>query len=479
MTMRASPDVIHMLTSPLLTDGEIGELAGLAITLRANQNGGTHVVGCRNLSSKAGDAESVTIAAYRAADPERHPCRVCGGGTIASLSAEQDEQVAALGVVWKSRLEQEREKAAAQRRWEELTRRADVVDERARRIVDGWHWDLEKEREAAKGYPAESVSAPVTCRDCGATADITFEPRALQVRFTCSQDAEHGFLRLPGDEDDPLATWGRDGRKYVAIELVAPVLAGDDDDTWSQVYGSRASDYRATVEALAAFDAANPEPMRLTPDVRCGDCGNAMSLYIRPGLDRGDRDEAVFSCGIRHEDGRRRSRKKADVDAAIDRELLFLLRHHPSWATAAEIEPSTEALAGYASYLTVKISAYDEHIGAASKDPELSQQREALEAALRQVGAMQVQGPFAVAGLAGNHAWGWYIRGEENFTDLARALLTIRMEVSQKTIEVRTPFDAETALYRTLRSREIRDELADLQRRQHELADELTELGEE
>jgi hypothetical protein len=156
--MRARPGVIHVLTSPLLADDEIGELAGLTITLRANQNGGTHVVGCRNLSSKAGDAESVTVAAYRAADPARHPCRVCGGGFIAPLSAEQDEQVAALGVVWNSRLERERENAAAQRQWEELTRRADVVDERARYIVDGWNWNLEKERDTGPALTRADIS---------------------------------------------------------------------------------------------------------------------------------------------------------------------------------------------------------------------------------------------------------------------------------------------------------------------------------
>jgi hypothetical protein len=58
----------------------------------------------------------------------------------------------------------------------------------ARRIVDGWHWYLERETYAAQGYPAELVSAPVACPDCGAMPAITFEPRALRVCFTCSQD---------------------------------------------------------------------------------------------------------------------------------------------------------------------------------------------------------------------------------------------------------------------------------------------------
>jgi hypothetical protein len=206
-----------------------------------------------------------------------------------------------------------------------------------------------------------------------------------------------------------------------------------------------------------------------------------MSSYIRPSLDSGrggDRDEAFYSCGNRHDDGRGRSRKKADVDAVTDRELVWLLRRHPSWATAAEMEPSPEALAEYAQYLTAKIAAYDAHIGAACKDPKLSQQRAELGARLRQVSEMRERGAFAVADLAGNHA-GRYIYGEPDFSDLARALLTTRIEVSPETITVTTPFDTGTQLYRTLRAREIRDELADLQRRQHELADELTELGEE
>jgi hypothetical protein len=92
---------------------------------------------------------------------------------------------------------------------------------------------------------------------------------------------------------------------------------------------------------------------------------------------------------------------------------------------------------------------------------------------------MREHGPFAVAALTRAHPAYWHIPGEPDFTDLARALLTTRIEVGQETITVTTPFDAETPLYRTLRIREIRDELADIERRQHELADELARMGEE
>jgi hypothetical protein len=340
----------------------------------------------------------------------------------------------------------------------------------------GWDRYLDREREAAAGYPVGVMSAALTCPDCGAMASVTFEPRALRVCFTCPEDTEHGFLRLGGEDHEPLAVWAREGREYIAIALVAPVLAGD-DDTWSLVYGTRADDYRATAQALAAFDASNPEPMRLAPDVRCGDCGNRMSLYMPVDLGRGDREEASYSCGIRHGDGRYRNYKKADVDAPIDWELLRLLRRHPSWATAPEIEPSPAALTQYADYLTAKIATYDARIGAASKDSGLSRQRAELDDTLKQVNAMREQGAFAVAGLVGSQVGRWYIGTEPAFTDLVRALLTTDVQATEATIAVSTPFDAGTPLYRTLRVREIRQELTDLRRRQQELTEELAQLG--
>jgi hypothetical protein len=206
-----------------------------------------------------------------------------------------------------------------------------------------------------------------------------------------------------------------------------------------------------------------------------------MSLNIppeslrRPGsIEARDRIEATYSCGIRHQDGLYRHTKKADVDDAIDRKLLGQLRQHPSWATAAEIEPSSAALDRYARYLTAKIATYDAHIGAAGNAPELSNQRASLESTLKQVAAMLDKGSFATAGLHGNS---WYFTTGADFTDLARWLLTSRVDVSPDRIDVSTPFDPGAPLYRTLRAGEIREELGKLQRRQQELTEELSALG--
>jgi hypothetical protein len=133
----ADPEAIRVLSSPLLSDDEIGELAGLTVTFRANQNGGTHAAGCRHVSVRAADAETLTIVAFRAAGSGRLPCRACGGGILAPLSAGERERIAVLAPVLESRLQRERDSAAARRRMQELIRRADTVDERASRIVDG------------------------------------------------------------------------------------------------------------------------------------------------------------------------------------------------------------------------------------------------------------------------------------------------------------------------------------------------------
>lgn len=462
-----------MLSSPLLGSDEIGELASLTITFRTNQNGGTHTAGWRHVSVRAADAQTLTIAAFRTAGSGRRPCQACGGGILAPLSAEQRERIACLAPVLESRLKQERENAAARRRMQELIRRADVIDERALRIVDGWHWHLEREKDAAAGYPAGLVSADVTCPDCGAAAAITFEPRALRVCFTCPEDAGHGYVQLPGEDDEPLPTWCHGGRCYVAIALVAPLLAGD-DDTWNQVYGTRAADYRATADALAAFDAADREPMRLTPDIRCGECGNAMSSFTITGPGGGE--ESYYECGTRHPDGRFGRSKKDDVDAAIDWTLLRLLRQHPSWAAAPELEPSPAALAQYADYLAAKIEIYDAHIGAAGQDPDLSRQREELVNKMNTVNAIRERGALAVAGLTSDRPGLWFSGTDQAFTPLARALLTTLVKVGENKITISTPLDAGTPLYRTLRAREIRDELTELEHRQRQLAEELAEL---
>jgi hypothetical protein len=279
---------------------------------------------------------------------------------------------------------------------------------------------------------------------------------------------------MRGEDDEPLPTWNHQELGYVAIALVAPVLAGD-DDTWRQVYGTRAADYRATADALAAFDAANPEPMRLTPDIRCGECGNAMDSFTITGPGGGK--ESYYECGTQHPDGRYGRSKKDDVDTAVDGTLLKLLRQHPSWAAAPQLEPSPATLAQYADHLAAKIKLYDANIGAAGQDPGLSHQREELANKMNTVNAIREQGALAVAGLASYRPGLWFGATEPAFTTLARALLTTLVKVSEKKITISTPLDAGTPLYRTLRAREIRDELTELERRQRELAEELAELG--
>jgi hypothetical protein len=358
---------------------------------------------------------------------------------------------------------------------QEQRRRADALDERARRIVDGWSGDLAQEREAAAGYPAGPVSAVVSCPDCSAPATAAFEPRALRVSFACGRNPGHGFFRLGNDDQEPIAVWRSEGREYVALGLVAPVLAAG-DDAWDRVYGTRADDYRATVRALATFDAENPQPMQLTPNIRCSDCGSRLSIHPPIDLGRGEKEEASYSCGTRHEDGRYRRHRKKAVDVAIDQQLLQLLRRHTSWATAAELEPDPAAVADYARYLDARIATYDAHAGAASADHALAREKSELDKARRLVTTMQERGGLAAAGLAAYRADRMYIGPQVVFTDLGRALLTTRVDVSTARVAVFTAFDEGTPLYRSLRSREIHEELATLQAHQQELTEELAKL---
>jgi hypothetical protein len=98
--------------------------------------------------------------------------------------------------------------------------------------------------------------------------------------------------------------------------------------------------------------------------------------------------------------------------------------------------------------------------------------------------AIREQGAIAVAGLTSYRPGLWLSATEPSFTSLARAftslaraLLTTLVRVGEKKIAISTPLDAGTPLYRTLRAREIREELTELDRRQQELAEELAELG--
>jgi hypothetical protein len=364
---------------------------------------------------------------------------------------------------------------AAGARAREPLRRADALDERARRIVDGWSEDLAEEMQAAAGYPAGPVTAVVSCPDCGAPATIAFAARTLRVTFTCPAGPGHGFLQLGDSDAEPIPVWRSDGREYVALGLVAPVLAGS-DDAWERVYGTRADDCRATVMALAEFDAANPQPMLLAPNIRCSDCGSRLNVHPPVDLGRGEKEQASYSCGIRHQDGRYRRHNKKAVDVAIDQQLLQLLRRHPSWATAAELEPDPAAIARYARYLDARTTTYDTHIGAASADHGLAREKSRLDEARELVATMWERGGLAAAGLVAYRADRMYIGPQVVFTDLGRALLTTQVDVSADRVAVFTAFDEGTPLHRSLRSREISEELATLQAHQEELTEELARL---
>lgn len=472
--MVAPPDVLQALTSRLLSLDELGELADLVIEFRANRNGGTHVENCRSLRAQATAMQSRTIAEYRTVEPELRPCASCGGGSFA-LTDDQVQPADDLVNLWKAKLAEEREKAVAARLAEEEKKRADAIDKRAGSIVMGWKWELARELERAAGYSDQAISATTPCFDCEASATITFMPRTLTVTFACPDDPDHGYDRLR-DEGDPLRLWAHGESDYVARALVAPVLAGK-DPCWERTYGSRAADYRATAAVLADFDAANPKPMELAPDIRCGDCGSRMIPCPEYDLGGGQKMEASYACDACHEDGKYRRRDRKDVDNRIDWLLVWTLSNHPSWAGAPELEPTPELLARYADYLAARAALYDEHIGSASADANLSRIRAELGDAITLVAAMRENGALRTAGVTGPHEWGpWSTINPASFSDLARALLTERVEVTDTTIDVVMRFDEETPLYRTLRAREIREELATMRRQEEELTAELAAL---
>lgn len=470
----AHPDVIQALASRLLDLDDLGDLGELVIEFRANRNGGTHAAGCGSLRAQAAELRSVTLAEYRAAEPELHPCTRCGGG-FPEITDDQARRAADLVASWKARLAEEHEKITAARLAAEERQRADAIDERAHEILLGLGWLRAKEREAAAKYSDQAVSATAPCRVCGASATITFVPRSATVTFACPADAEHGYRRFD-EENEPVPVWVREEGDYIARGLVAPVLAGD-DGSWERTYGTRAVDYQATAAALAAFDAANPEPMRLVPNVRCGFCGERMTPH--PAVDRSyaPRIEARYVCQADHDDHRTRQRARHDVDETIDRLLVRALSQHPSWAGAPELEPSPELLARYAEFLAARAAVYDEHIGAASADGWLSKIRAELGEAIALVAAMREKGALRAANVAEPREWGpWSAIYVSPFSDLARALLTERIEITEKTITVITPFDDGTPLHRTLRMREICEELASMKQREQELTTELAEL---
>ncbi|GAA2607951.1 hypothetical protein SMC26_17620 [Actinomadura fulvescens] len=343
--------------------------------------------------------------------------------------------------------------------------------------MSGWDWKIETEKRLVDRYPAERRAASVTCADCGAEATISFDPQALDVSYGCPTDPEHGIRRLDGDEE-PLEVWRHQAEnELVALGLVAPVLAGQ-DDAWAMIYGTRAADYRSTVSALEAFDQTHPPRLRLTADIRCGDCGD--SLRSRPEfITDGLRIEARYSCANRHGDGKYRRHEQRFVDEEIDWALHRKLREHPCWVTAAELGPDPGKVAAYVNDLSEKLAIFDAHIGAAKSVDPLVEIRSRLAAELDLVTRIRDHGASATADLTRYAAGAASYTSRWKFTDLARALLTERVDVANQTVKVVTPFDDGTELHRLMRSREIREELAELRRLQNALEQELAELSKD
>ncbi|TDD34700.1 hypothetical protein E1287_16065 [Actinomadura sp. KC06] len=164
------------------------------------------------------------------------------------------------------------------------------------------------------------------------------------------------------------------------------------------------------------------------------------------------------------------------MDERIDSILHRRLRDHPSWVTAKELEPGQSSLVGYADDLARKIAVFDVCVGAAKSVDELVKIRSRLAEELDLVSSIRDQGCLAIADLTQYAAGHASFTHRWSFTELARALLTERIDVTERTVTVVTPFDEGTPLQRLLRSREIKDELAELREHQCELEEELADL---
>jgi hypothetical protein len=90
--------------------------------------------------------------------------------------------------------------------------------------------------------------------------------------------------------------------------------------------------------------------------------------------------------------------------------------------------------------------------------------------------AIAIAAPWPSRSWPGSGHCPWY---DPTFTDLARALLTTRVDVTKTATAIYTRIDEGTELRRVLRTRELPEELADLERRQREIGAELATLGAE
>lgn len=442
----AKPLPMEVCLSVLLTADELGpELAGVTVTVRTSTTGVTHAPQCRQVRKHAAAAETMTVGELRAAGDLR-PCRTCGGAVLEELSVGQAEQLEALEPILAGRLERKREAELAERMERERIARADLIDERAGHIASGWKWKIEQEKRLAVRYPEEPRVATVACADCGADATITFDPRSLVVSYLCSSDPEHGFQRLD-DDPEPLAVWLHQGEnQWVALSLVAPVIAGE-DNAWTTTYATRLNDYRSTQAALEEFNREHPLRLRLTPKFLCGDCGDSLR-YWPGGTGYSPRIEAHYSCSNRHEDGKYRNHPKNVVDDKVDRILHHRLRDHPSWVVATELELDKVEVATYADDLVKKVEIIDTHAGAAKSIDSLVKTKAKLKEELDLVSKIRENGALATADLTRYASDYVSYMPSWTFTDLARALLTKRIEVTGRAITVVTHLDEDKQLRR-------------------------------
>ncbi|MFD0883023.1 hypothetical protein ACFQ08_00365 [Streptosporangium algeriense] len=468
----------EILLSPLLTLDELGPFREACVTYSVRQNGRSHSPSCRQQGKDRGESMTTTLAEFRARRYHERACRTCGGADLPELTSHERTEIGKLVDLLPDREEAVRRRQAAERAYAARVRAAEAIDERADRILNGWG-SLADERRRAEGRPAGVLTAVTACSqypDCDAEAELSFDQRTLEVGFRCPVDPAHGrFLREDGKTRE---LWRFDSHiRYDALALIVTAIA-DGDDSWAEVYGTRAHDHRKVIAELRAFDETNPQPMELGVNVLCGLCGRVMDVWD------GDAKYELppaYSCDRRHADGRYHHADKAEVDTMIDYTLLPQLHGRFQWVLSPELAPDPASLVSYADHLQAKINTYDTHIGAAKADGSLKHQRERLTTRLALVRAIQEQGVFTVARLDALVRDPWTATSQHRrgmFTDLGRALLVERVVCHRDDIEVFTRFDEDTALYRRLRAEDLREQIAAARSQLRRLEEELARLGE-
>ncbi|HEX4833357.1 MAG TPA: hypothetical protein VH478_19935 [Trebonia sp.] len=93
-------------------------------------------------------------------------------------------------------------------------------------------------------------------------------------------------------------------------------------------------------------------------------------------------------------------------------------------------------------------AVYDEHVGAAGDDVRLSRIRSGLDDTLKVLTTIRERGALETSGLTRFYPIHWHDPDRSPFSDLGRALLTTRVEVTETAVTVRTRIDEDTELHR-------------------------------